>query len=185
MAPPPPQSKSKPPPPPPPPPQQQRAGFRLPLPYRLFFLFLEPVSALVGAYFAHFQQHTYLSLTDPAASTPVVVAVVPTATATALSQLANLYLLFALNEALVLRATSDLRVWRTVLAVLLVADLGHLYTVRAGGVEKYMPWNWASWNAIDWGNIPFVYLGAGMRTAFLAGVGLGGGEGGGGGEKRS
>lgn len=32
----------------------------------------------------------------------------------------------------------------------------------------------SSWNAIDWGNIPFVYLGASMRVAFLAGVGLDG-----------
>lgn len=154
---------------------QQQQGFRLPLPYRLFFLFIEPVSALVGAYYAHFQQREYLLLTD-AASAPVL-GPIPTGTSIVLSQLANLYLLFALNEALVLRATVDLRVWKTVLFVLLVADLGHLYTVKALGLDVYLPWNFARWNAIDWGNIPFVYLGAAMRTAFLANVGLGGGPG--------
>lgn len=152
--------------------QQQPNTFYLPLAYRLFFLFIEPVSALVGAYYAHFQQREYLLLTD-AASAPVL-GPVPTGTSVVLSQLANLYLLFALNEALVLRATSDLRVWKTLLFGLLVADLGHLYTLRALGPGLYLPWNFASWNAIDWGNVPFVYLGASMRTAFLAGVGLGG-----------
>lgn len=151
--------------------QQQQQGFSLPLAYRLFFLFIEPVSALVGAYFAHFQQGYYLVLTD-AASAPVLTPI-PTGTSIVLSQLANLYLLFALNEALVLRSTVDLRVWKTVLFVLLVADLGHLYTIRSLGLDIYLPWNFAKWNAIDWGNIPFVYLGASMRTAFLADVGLG------------
>jgi hypothetical protein len=150
-------------------PRLQQQGLALPLIYRVFFLFVEPVSALVGAYFAHFQTATYLNLTD-AASAPVL-GLVPRGTTIALSQLANLYLLFALNEALVLRATADLRVWKTVLFVLAVADLGHLATVWPLGPEIY--WQWQRWNAIDWGNIPFVYLGFTMRVAFLADVGLG------------
>lgn len=149
---------------------QQNVGFSLPIAYRLFFLVIEPTSALVGAYYAHFRQRDYLLLTD-SSSAPVLTAI-PTGTSIVLSQLANLYLLFALNEALVLRSTSDLRVWKTVLFVLLVADLGHLYTVKALGLDIYLPWNFARWNAIDWGNIPFVYLGASMRTAFLADVGM-------------
>lgn len=140
--------------------------FRLPILYRLFFLLIEPISALAGAYYAHCRKHDYLSLTD-AASLPNPI---PTGTSIVLSQLANLYLLFALNEALVLRSTSDIRVWKTVLFVLLVADFGHLYSVSALGPEIY--WNYKRWNAIDWGNIPFVYLGASMRIAFLADVGM-------------
>ncbi|KAI0167393.1 hypothetical protein BJ166DRAFT_233093 [Pestalotiopsis sp. NC0098] len=146
-------------------------GHVLPFAYRLFFLVVEPISALVGAFFAHFRQAEYLTLTH-AATAPAAGAAVPTGTSVVLSQLANLYLLFALNEALVLRSTGDLRVWKTVLFVLLVADLGHLYSVSAVGARVY--WDVSSWNAIDWGNIPFVYLGASMRVAFLAGVGLGG-----------
>ncbi len=141
-------------------------SFELPVAYRVFFLFIEPVSALVGAYFAHFNQSSYLSLTD-ASSAP---SPIPRGTSIVLSQLANLYLLFALNEALVLRATGDLRVWKTVLFGLLVADFGHLYTIHTLGPDVF--WNYSRWNAIDWGNVPFVYLGASMRIAFLAGVGL-------------
>lgn len=151
--------------------QPQKATFSLPLAYRLFFLFIEPVSALVGAYYAHFQQRDYLLLTD-SSSAPVLTPI-PTGTSIVLSQLANLYLLFALNEALVLRSTSDLRVWKTVLFVLLLADLGHLYSIKTLGLGIYLPWNFMRWNAIDWGNIPFVYLGATMRIAFLADVGMG------------
>ncbi|KAI1108257.1 hypothetical protein F5Y14DRAFT_436940 [Nemania sp. NC0429] len=144
---------------------------RLPLAYRVFFLVIEPVSALVGAYYAHFRQEAYLRLTH-AASAPQTL---PIGTSIVLSQLANLYLLFALNEAVVLRCTSDLGVWRALLLVLLVADLGHLFSLSGGGSRVY--WDVASWNAIDWGNVPFVYLGAAMRVAFLSGVGLGPGRG--------
>jgi hypothetical protein len=146
------------------------AAFSLPLVYRLFFLIIEPISALVGAYYAHFGQDEYLTLTH-AASAP---SPIPLGTSIAMSQLANLYFFFAINEALVLRSTSDVRVWKTVLFCLLVGDLGHLYTVHGFGPEIY--WSFAKWNAIDWGNIPFVYLGATMRLAFLANIGLGKGR---------
>lgn len=137
----------------------------LPLAYRAFFLIIEPISALVGAFYAHFRQRDYLAMTTHG---PVPVRL---GTSIVLSQLANLYLLFALNEALVLRSTGDLRVWRTVLFVLLVADFGHLYSVS--GLGSWVYWDVTRWNAIDFGNILFVYLGASMRIAFLSGVGLG------------
>jgi hypothetical protein len=142
-------------------------GFSLPILYRLFFLVIEPISALVGAYFAYFRQDEYLNLTH-AASAP---SQIPVGTTIVMSQLANLYLFFAINEALVLRSSTDLRVWKTVLFCLLVGDLGHLYTVKDLGLDIY--WSYWRWNAIDWGNIPFVYLGASMRIAFLSNIGLG------------
>ncbi|EOD51460.1 hypothetical protein GTA08_BOTSDO03457 [Neofusicoccum parvum] len=142
---------------------------RIPAPYRAFFLFLEPASALVGAYYAHFCPAIYLQLTH-SPSAPAPAQPVPTATRVVLSQLANLYLLFAVNEAVVLRATADLRVWRALLCALLLADFGHLYSVAALGPDVY--WDVARWNAIDWGNVAFVYLGASMRMAFLSGIGL-------------
>lgn len=142
------------------------SGFTLPLPYRLFFLLIEPIATLAGAYYAFFDQRTYLDLTH-ASSAP---SPIPLGTSIAMSQLANMYFAFALSEALVLRSTSDLRVWKAVLFCLLVADFGHLYTVRELGLQIY--WSVSEWNAIDWGNIGFVYLGASMRIAFLTGVGF-------------
>lgn len=143
------------------------ARSHLPLAYRLFFLYLEPISALVGAYFAHFHPLLYLQLTH-AASAPA--AAIPVGTRIVQTQLANLYLLFSMNEALVLRSTDDLRVWRTLLFGLLVADFGHLYSVFQLGPDIY--WNAHHWNAIDWGNIAFVYAGATMRLMFLLGFGI-------------
>jgi hypothetical protein len=147
--------------------QQRSAAYILPLPYRLFFLLIEPTAALVGAFYAHFRQDEYLRLTHAASAQHPL----PLGTSIVTSQLANLYLLFALNEALVLRSTGDVRVWKTVLFGLLVADFGHLYSVSSLGSRVY--WDAANWNAIDWGNVPFVYFGAAMRIAFLSGVGLG------------
>jgi hypothetical protein len=137
--------------------------------YRLFFLIIEPISALAGAYMAYFQPANYLTLTTPLSPSP---SDLPLSTSIVLTQLANLYLLFAINEGLVLRSTSDLRVWKTVLFGLLIADLGHLYSVKGLGVAGY--WKIWEWNAMAWGNVGFVYAGALMRICFLSNVGIGG-----------
>ena len=139
--------------------------------YRLFFLFIEPVSTVIGAYYAHLQPNTYLALTHASSAPPLTGGLlVPLGTKIVLSQLANLYFAFALNEALVLRASYDIRVWRTLLLGLLIADFGHLYSVSPLGPSIY--WEFQRWNAIDWGNIGFVYVGATTRIAFLLGLGI-------------
>ncbi|KAF2875631.1 hypothetical protein BDV95DRAFT_484191 [Massariosphaeria phaeospora] len=138
--------------------------------YRAVFLYIEPLSTLVGALFAHFQQHRYLQLTH-AASAPAAAAAVPVSTSIVLTQLANLYLLLCINEALVLRATADVNVWTVFLAGLLLADFGHLYSVRLVGGAVY--WRFWDWNPIDWGNVGFVYFLAGVRLMLFARVGFG------------
>ncbi|KAF4950132.1 hypothetical protein FGADI_8401 [Fusarium gaditjirri] len=148
-------------------PRPAQVAFRIHPIYRIFFLILEPIAALTGAYYTHFRQETYLNLLH-ASSAP---AETPKATSVAMSQLANMFFFFALNEALVLRSTADLRVWRTVLFVLLIADLGHLFSMSELGPRIY--WDVMAWNASDWGNVPFVYLGMTMRLSFLVGIGLG------------
>ncbi|KAI9659060.1 MAG: hypothetical protein M1821_002020 [Bathelium mastoideum] len=139
--------------------------------YQLFFLYIEPVSTVVGAYYAHLQPNTYLALTHSASAPPITAGLLPPlGTKIVLSQLANLYLAFALNEALVLRSTYDIRVWRTLLLGLLIADFGHLYSVSPLGSSIY--WQPQRWNAIDWGNLGFVYVGALTRISFLLGLGM-------------
>lgn len=58
---------------------------------------------------------------------------------------------------------------------LLVADLGHLYSVKSLGLGIYFrAWGW---NAMHWGNVGFVYIGASKfvfqisSTAFYLDVG--------------
>ncbi|KAF2757956.1 hypothetical protein EJ05DRAFT_492980 [Pseudovirgaria hyperparasitica] len=141
----------------------------IPLWYRLFFLYIEPISTIVGAVYAQFYPFTYLQLTH-ARSAPASTDAIPEGTRIVLSQLANLYFAFTLNEALVLRTTSNIRVWKVLLLGLLIADFGHIFTVHSLGVQIY--WQFWTWNAIDWGNLGFVYLGALSRSCFILGVGL-------------
>jgi hypothetical protein len=140
----------------------------IPTLYRTIFLYIEPISTLVGAIHAHYLQSKYLTLTHAASAPPLDQ--IPLSTSIILTQLANLYLLLCLNEALVLRATDDVKVWRTFLFGLLVADFGHLYSVRMVGTWVY--WRVGMWNAIDWGNVGFVYFVAVTRVLFLLGVGF-------------
>ena len=141
-----------------------------PLPYQLFFLYIEPFATLVGAYYAFLMPEAYLQLLQSSKLAGMLA--MPTATLVALRSLGNMYMAFALSEALVLRASNDMKVWRIFLLVLLIADFGHLYSCLPLGVEIY--WDVTKWNAIDYGNIGFVYAGATIRACFLAGVGMGG-----------
>lgn len=149
----------------------------IPLAYRLFFLYIEPVSALVGAFYAGARPSEYLTYLSSSASSASVVQAPPTPTLISLYQLANLYLLFALNEHLVLSSTTSRRTWRRLLFGLLVADIGHLATMVPLAQEKGFAavfLNFWAWNAMEWGSVAFVYMGATMRSLFLLGVGLGG-----------
>lgn len=127
-------------------PSNKVTGPAIPLLYQLFFLWIEPFSTAVGAYYAHFSQPAYMIMT--AAPLTIPPPPVTTTTSIVLTQLANLYFVFALNEALVLRSTNDLAVWRAFLFGLLVADFGHLFSVHQVGVEVY--WEFWKWNAMYW-----------------------------------
>ena len=141
-------------------------------PYKLFFLCIEPISALAGAYYASFHPTEYLhDLVSPTTPEFTVSGPFPdTPTLMTLYQLGNLYLLFALNEFLVLSSTSSVTTWKRLLLCLLIADFGHLATMIPAGLEIF--WNVWKWNAMAWGSVGFVYMGASMRIAFLSGVGL-------------
>lgn len=147
----------------------------IPVVYRFFFLYIEPLSALAGAYYAAFKPADYLhdlSVGGPSVSTSTLG--LSTQIHMTLLQLANLYLLFALNEHLVLSSTSSLKTWRRLLFVLLVADFGHLATMSPLGHVVF--WRVWDWNAMVWGSVGFVYIGASLRICFLRGVGMGASE---------
>ncbi|THH12069.1 hypothetical protein EW145_g235 [Phellinidium pouzarii] len=147
-----------------------KTGAKIPFfPYRLFFLYIEPISALLGAFFAA-RPAEYLSMITMQSQQQRLAAPSPSPqVAISLFQLSNLYVLFALNECLVLSSTESLRTWRRLLFCLLVADIGHLATMHPLGVDAY--WRFWDWNAMMWGSIGFVYMGAAMRLSFLAASG--------------
>ena len=138
----------------------------IPLAYRIFFMYVEPLTALVGSFYAGAfpaQYLAYLTPSPPATPTPPTP---PTGTLVTLYQLSNMFLFCALNEALVLRSTASLRTWRPLLFSLLVADVGHLATLAPLAMEK-------GWLKVFLaGDAMFVYAAAGMRIAFLLGLGF-------------
>ncbi|KAJ4485704.1 hypothetical protein J3R30DRAFT_1395381 [Lentinula aciculospora] len=140
-------------------------------PYTVFFLYIEPISALAGAYYAAIKPQNYLN--DLSLSDTVVKSTTPLVTTQmnmALLQLANLYLLFALNEHLVLSSTTSIITWKRMLFCLLIADFGHLFSMAPLGTDVF--WKVWEWNAMVWGSVGFVYVGASMRISFLCGLGL-------------
>jgi hypothetical protein len=142
----------------------------IPFVYQAFFLWIEPFFTLIGAFYAFFLPKTYLDMTRPTYSADMIGTSV--ATLVALRQLGNLYLAFAINEAVVLRATNDRRVWQALLLGLLIADFGHLFSLYPLGLDIY--YDVMKWAPMDWGNVAFVYCGATTRICFLTGIGLGG-----------
>ena len=99
--------------------------------HRLFSLYIEPISALAGAFFALWDQQQPQCLTDAAAA-PSALAAEPLPSSSCqvvLTELSNLYLLFAITEAFALRSTANQKVWQSLLLCLLVEGFGHLCTV--------------------------------------------------------
>lgn len=146
------------------------ASTHIALYYKVFFLYIEPLSALLGAVVAWLYPDNYLALIEHVAAAAPPPPILPLGIHVSLRQLANMYLLFTLNEALILRITSDQRVWRLLLLNLAIADVGHLLSVSPLGPAIY--YDMAQWNAIDWGSVPFVYMGLTSRICFLLGLGI-------------
>ena len=155
-----------------------KMGDSNPVIYRIFFLYVEPISALVGAVFAALPAR-YLSTISPLknafASHTISIDYTPTTllpaeVTVALLQLSNMYLMFGLIERFVLALSPSRKTWRAVLTCFLVADFGHLASMYPLGVGVF--YNVSEWNAMAWGSVGFVYLGATMRTAYLLGIGL-------------
>lgn len=154
----------------------EEAISKIPLFYRVFFLYIEPISAIVGSCYAGGQPHQYLNLLS-STSSQIIEPAEPLHTPTLISlyQLSNLYFLFALNEHIVLNSTDSIKTWRRLLFCLLLADFGHLGTMWPLAMEKGITevyFGIVGWNAMEWGSVGFVYCGALMRLAFLFGIGL-------------
>jgi hypothetical protein len=136
----------------------------LPIVYRLFFLWLEPLMALGGSYLCHFDPVSFLRTMSATASYSPSNQVI-------YDQLAATYVLFAFNEAVVLRVAKDLRVWKAMMIGLLLCDCIHIYgSWNVLGTRVFT--NPFLWRAEDRLNLILLWWGLAIRTAFLTGVGL-------------
>jgi len=138
--------------------------------YRIFFLSIEPLLAFSGALLSHFHPHKFVTSITPApvnTSPPLVVTPVIQLLCT---NIAALYLLFTINEVIVLRLSNDIKVWRAVIGGMLVSDIGHLYGVYAADPARAT--EWGKWVMEEWFNVLTLSFGAVVRLGFLAGVGV-------------
>jgi len=139
-------------------------------PYRLFFLYIEPATALLGSFFAG-RPAEYLALCIPHTTyTKPLLTDPPVEVNIALYQLSNIFLFVALNEYVVLSSTDSMKTWRALLGCLLIADIGHLLTNLPLGLSVL--WKVNEWKPDTYGTIGFVVLCAVMRVSFLSGLGL-------------
>jgi hypothetical protein len=136
----------------------------IPFIYRLCHLWLEPCAALGGTYqlaFAPQLYHTFMPQTAQYSPASQLI----------YTQLAVMYLFLAAIEAVVLRVTTELRVWKAVLFVVLLSDIGHVYALwmEMGTHVFFTP---ALWTAKDGVSMLTYLLPAILRIAFMLDVGL-------------
>ncbi|MCJ1247381.1 hypothetical protein MMC30_004595 [Trapelia coarctata] len=136
------------------------------LPYRLLMLYIDPILIFAGAVLQHFAPSFYLAHMSPH-STP---STYDPASQIVFDQLAASYVLFAWIEAVVLRSTNNLKVWKTVLLGILICDVLHLYGTWLTMGSLF--WDLGAWTGFNWINIGTLALFGATRMAFLIGVGL-------------
>jgi hypothetical protein len=144
--------------------------YKIALPYRIFFLYVEPVLALGGTYLCIADPQRFLLGTVPL---PAWIMASPLDISPLmqllLTNIGALYALFAMNEAIVLRCTREKSVWYAIIGSMLASDIGHIYAVYAVAPERVA--QFVSWSSDEWINYGTLLGGALLRLAFLLGVG--------------
>ncbi|KAF7941592.1 uncharacterized protein EAE97_006429 [Botrytis byssoidea] len=142
--------------------------------YRVFLLYIEPILALSGAYLAYSQPYKFIHGTAPSSLSKPFVSLSSTLTPDPVIQflstdIAALYVLFTINEAVVLRLTRDYSVWKAVVFAMLVCDVGHFWGIyKADCVGLFRVGGWSTEERINYGILGFGLV---LRIAFLLGLG--------------
>lgn len=154
------------------PPRTRTIG-RIALIYRIYFLYIEPLAALGGTYLCYFDPDRFLSGTMPLPAYKAV-AQAPGFTISPMLQMmltniGSLYILFAINEGVVLRLTKERNVWLAIIFSMVMTDTGHLYAAYAIDPERIF--QLLQWNMDEWINYGTLMGGLTMRILFLMGIG--------------
>jgi hypothetical protein len=141
--------------------------------YRIYFLYIEPLAALGGTYLCYFNPDRFLSGTVPlpayTATTGVPGFTISPLLQMMLTNIGSLYMLFAINEGVVLRLTNEKNVWLAVMLSMVMADTGHLYAAYAIDPQRIS--QFMQWNSDEWINYGTLMGGFTMRILFLLGFG--------------
>lgn len=141
----------------------------IPLWYRLWHLYFEPLAALNGSYLLAFkpvEYYTWMPHTAQHNPSSQIVA----------DCLGTTYILFAFIEGVFLRVVDDVRLWKWILFGLAICDTGHIVAEwRAMGNE--VAFNPSLWSTKDTITMFLNFMPLCTRIAFVLGVGLGEGKG--------
>ncbi|KAH8653078.1 hypothetical protein BGZ60DRAFT_178137 [Tricladium varicosporioides] len=148
---------------------------RISLLYTIYFLWFEPLAALVGTYLTLFQPTRFLSGTVPVPAFSQFYASVSESQAITplmqmlLTNIGSLYVLLAVNEGITLRVTRERAVWYSVVCGMIMSDIGHLYAAYA--IAPARASEFLAWNSDEWINYGTLTLGLALRVAFMMGFG--------------
>ncbi|KAL9027228.1 MAG: hypothetical protein Q9196_004216 [Gyalolechia fulgens] len=135
------------------------------LPYRFLFLYLEPAAAFFGSYITLAAPAAYLSsLSLTAKYSPDTFPVY--------AQLTGHLLLFSWIQAVVLRATSSVEIWKGLLFGMFLCDLLHFYG-SCVGIGRKRIFDLKAWRLEEWVAMVMTVVPAAMRLAFCLEVGVG------------
>ena len=135
----------------------------IPFLYRFILTWFEPAAALNGAVLCLFWPALFLQTFTTVTYRPDHQVM--------FDQLAATYILFTFLEAVVLRITSELRVWKAVVFGILLCDAVHLYGAwGVMGTESFL--SPATWRPEEWVNFAMLYGPGAVRVGLLFEVGF-------------
>ena len=136
--------------------------------YRLMFLWFEPFAAFNGARIVVFNPIWYLQSLSPGATASTYSPL----DQPIYDQLAAHLLRFAWCEAVLLRITDDIRVWKYLLFGILLCDVVHLYASyqSLGAAVFFDP---RKWRMEEWVNFLMLYIPGALRIGVCLGIGIG------------
>ncbi len=137
----------------------------IPTLYRILFLYIEPVAIISGAIQSFFTPTKFAVFLQPTSTT------VSKELQIVFSYLSANYFLLAWLEAVVLRCTSSLKVWKVIQLGIFLSDAFHLYaSANALGSTRF--WDPRKWRAEDRINLGLIAGNGTARLMFLLGVGM-------------
>jgi hypothetical protein len=138
---------------------------RIPLPYRIYFQWLDPIISAITAYMALFHKDAVLASFHPL--------LVPRDTKydALLWFSAGVFAMIAVNHGLLLRYTDDVRVWKITNLGILMVDLSLLWAMfEMHFVSPEM--SAMEIRSEDWMNCFLTLLAVVMRLSFIAEIGV-------------
>ena len=134
--------------------------------YRIWFTWIDPLSLVLTATTCFRTPAVILEKIVPSAISPYM-----PAQAAIIHQTSILYAFMGSMMAVLLRASTDPKVWEIVQAATLAVDIALLATMIVS-LRQQERLAWSKWRGVEVKNLVFLGMVSGIRTAFLLGVGV-------------